>query len=574
MKREIFKMSTHELRRRAADFFNKNPEAIRRIPPADIQMLVEELHIHQVELEMQNEELRRVHLELQETRDRYADLYDFAPLGYFTLSEKGIIREANLTGASLLGMERGLLIGQPFSHFIEADNQDIFYLHRQNLFASKARQNCELRLKKVDGGIFAARLESVAATEKKTANRRIKMAIADITDLKQAEKEKALLQAQLQQAQKMEAIGTLAGGIAHDFNNLLQAVLGYTEILLFDKMTSDPGYHELHAIRRAAERGGNLTRQLLTFSRKVESKLRPVDLNLEVQKIIKLLERTLPKMIVIELRLSPGLDVVYADTTQIEQILLNLAANAKYAMQDEGTLTIQTENIQLDPEFCRTRPEAKPGKYVLLTVSDNGRGIDTKIMDYIYDPFFTTKGLAEGTGLGLTMVYGVVKGHGGHIECVSEHDAGTDFKIYLPAANQAVVTETAVEENLPAGGTETILLVDDEALVRDIGRKSLTRFGYTLLTVEDGMHAVDLYRQEHHRIDLVLLDLIMPKMSGRRCLEALLEVNPRAKIVIASGYSETGPVKEALGAGAKGFISKPYDVKNLLKVVRQVLDAD
>jgi CheY-like chemotaxis protein len=252
---------------------------------------------------------------------------------------------------------------------------------------------------------------------------------------------------------------------------------------------------------------------------------------------------------------------------------MNLALNAKDAMHEEGELTIQSESKVLDEGYCRIQPEAKPGKYVLLTVSDTGCGMDHETLKHIFDPFYTTKKLADGTGLGLAMVYGAVKSHGGHIECASEPGAGTIFKIYLPALDQNAQTEMAAEVDLPAGGSETILLVDDDEAIRDVGQATLTRFGYTVLTAADGRTAVERYRGEPERIDLVILDLIMPGMSGKRCLEALISINPQAKVVIASGYPETQHGMDTTRVGAKGFIGKPYEVKKLLGAVRKVLDA-
>jgi two-component system cell cycle sensor histidine kinase/response regulator CckA len=572
MKKDTDHLSRPQLRQRAEDFLNQNPAAIKRTPPADIQKLVEELRVHQVELEMQNEELRQAQIELSDARDRYANLYDFAPVGYFTINEKGLILEANFTGAKMLGLERGRLIGRPFSRFITKDAQDNFYLYRKKIFETGIRQTFELTLKREDGSIFHAQLESIAIKETGADGNVIRTTIIDITRRRQAEEEKTELQFQLQHSQKMEAVGTLAGGIAHDFNNLLQAIQGFAEILLLDKQKNDDGYHELKQISHAAKRGAELTRQLLTFSHKIESKLRPVDINDLVEKTKTLLERTLPRMIAIKLRLTPENMVVNADSAQIEQILINLAVNAKDAMPEGGELTVQTEGKWLDEAYCRVQPLIKPGKYVLLTVSDSGCGMDKETLKHIFDPFYTTKGLAEGTGLGLAIVYGIVKSHGGHIECVSALGMSTSFRIYFPALDQQAPTEVAAKEDRPGGGSETILLVDDEEIIRDVGEATLTRFGYTVLTAADGDTAVERYRREQERIDLVILDLVMPKMSGKRCLEALIRINPNVKVVVASGFSETVSRAEVLKAGAKGFIGKPYEVNKLLSAVREVLD--
>jgi CheY-like chemotaxis protein len=366
----------------------------------------------------------------------------------------------------------------------------------------------------------------------------------------------------------------LAGGIAHDFNNLLQVVQGYAELLMLDKKEEDPGYRELQEVVKGARRGSELTRQLLTFSRKAESDLRPVNLNFEVDKTRRLLERTIPKMIAIEPQLAPDVKIVNADPTQVEQVLVNLAVNAKDAMPDGGKLIIQTENVTLDEKYCRTHPEAKAGEHVLLSVSDTGRGIDRETMAHIFDPFYTTKGLAEGTGLGLAMVYGIVKSHGGHITCSSEPGVGSTFGIYFPTIEQEVESEKKVDFGLPQGGTETILLIDDEELIRDLGKETLTAFGYKVLTASDGESGLELYKKEQKCIDLVVLDLIMPGMSGRRCLDEFLSINPKVKVIVASGYSDNGPMQETIEAGAKSFIGKPYQTKQFLKIIRDVIDGD
>jgi PAS domain S-box-containing protein len=395
----------------------------------------------------------------------------------------------------------------------------------------------------------------------------------DITERQEAEKEKERMQVQLRQAQKMEAVGTLAGGIAHDFNNLLQAVQGYAQLLLLRKDGDDDGQRELQQIVRAAERGADLTQQLLTFSRKVESELQPIDFNREVENVRLLLERTIPKMIEVEFRLAEDLKMVNADSGQVEQILMNLVVNAKDAMPDGGKLVVETANVTLDQDYCRIHRVANPGNYVQLTVTDTGHGIDKMTIEHIFEPFYTTKETGKGTGLGLATVYGIVKSHNGHIVCYSEPDEGTTFKIHLPTIDSTQEARKA-EDHLtaPEGGSETILLVDDEEPIRSLGTQILEEFGYTVLTAADGESALRLYSEEQEKIDLVILDLIMPGMGGKLCLVELLKINLEAKVAIASGYSPDGPTKEILKNGAKGFISKPYDLRQMLRVVREVLD--
>ncbi len=397
----------------------------------------------------------------------------------------------------------------------------------------------------------------------------------DITERKNAETERERMQAQLRQAQKMEAVGTLAGGIAHDFNNMLQAVQGYAELLLLDRKDNLPGHRELREIVRATKRGAELTKQLLTFSRKVDSKLRPTNLSQEVENAKRLLERTIPKMINIESRLATDLKIVNADPVQVEQILMNLAVNAKDAMAEGGKLIIETKNIVLDEADCKLQRVPNTGEYVQLTVSDTGHGIDRDTLEHIYEPFYTTKGPGKGTGLGLATVYGIVENHNGFITAHSKPGEGSTFNIFLPAM-EAGEENIELDEQVTAmqGGTETILLVDDEESIRNLGCQMLENFGYTVLVAEDGESALELYREATERINLVVLDLIMPGMGGRRCLEELLRINPEARVAIASGYYPDGPTRDILKNGAKGFVGKPYEIAQILKEVRRVLDQD
>jgi two-component system, cell cycle sensor histidine kinase and response regulator CckA len=252
--------------------------------------------------------------------------------------------------------------------------------------------------------------------------------------------------------------------------------------------------------------------------------------------------------------------------------LMNLAVNAKDAMPDGGTLTIETKNVALEEEYCGMHLGAIPGDYVLLSVSDTGHGMDRETLNHIFEPFYTTKGVGRGTGLGLAMVYGIVKQHGGYTTCYSEPGVGTVFKIYLPVIPTEAKSETLTDKPILLRGTETILLVDDEAYVRELGKRFLEGSGYTVLTAATGKEALDLYKKTRDRISLVILDLIMPEMGGKECLETLLKIEPRAKVLIASGYAAEGQTKDTIETGAKGFVGKPFEMRQMLDAVRRVLD--
>jgi len=403
--------------------------------------------------------------------------------------------------------------------------------------------------------------------------RQVKFEMAiDITDRIRLEETLKLQQAQLVQAQKMEAIGTLAGGIAHDFNNLLAVVQGHAELALADTEADSERYSELQAICDAAKRGADLVKQILTFSRKVEGSPRPVSVNDLVRQAHKLLSRTLPKVIDIELHLAPDLSVVNADPGQVEQILLNLAVNAEHAMPEGGELVLETENVTLDEEYARLNPEVTPGRYVALTVSDTGHGMTPEVMERIFEPFFSTKKMGEGTGLGLAMVFGIMKSHGGHIKCYSDPGVGATFRCYFPATDQKEANHVAPSDVASVGGTETILLVDDEHLLRELGSTVLSRAGYTVLTACNGKQGAEIYGTEQDRIALVIVDLIMPEMGGEQCLAAILKMNPDAKVITTSGLAVDEPMQKMMGAGAKGILRKPFGVNQLLQTVRKTLD--
>jgi PAS domain S-box-containing protein len=469
----------------------------------------------------------------------------------------------------VFGWSLGERFGKSMDHFVPADNRPETKIMIDRVLAGESFSGIESSRSTKDGSIIPVSMSGAILRDMESNPVGSVINVRDISEQKNLER-------QLQQAQKMEAVGTLAGGIAHDFNNLLQAIQGYTELLLLRKKEGESDWRELQEVIRAAKRGAELTQQLLTFSRKVESRRKPLSLNQEVAELRELLERTIPKMIDVDFKLADNLKVVNADSAQLKQVLMNLAVNAQDAMVDGGSLFIETENVTLNEEFCRRYAEVKPGDYVLLSISDTGHGMDRRTLEHIFDPFYTTKEVGKGTGLGLAIVYGIIKNHEGYIMCYSRPGEGTAFRIYLPAM-ETETTDLAIAEppelNAPAeGGNEIILLVDDEEFIRDLGVDVLGQAGYTVLTASNGENALQLYRQEQSRIDLVILDLIMPGMGGSRCLKKLLDINPQARVVIASGHALDATTKKALEGGAKGFLSKPYDTEELLRLVRNICD--
>ena len=398
--------------------------------------------------------------------------------------------------------------------------------------------------------------------------------LSEITERKRAEEEKEKLQAQLIQSQKMEAIGTLAGGIAHDFNNSIQAISSYVQLMKLKETRNSQDSDYLNNILNSLKNANNLTKQLLTVSRKIKSKLRPTNLNDEILQVQTLLERTIPKMIEIEFDLAKDLKIIHADSGQIEQILLNLALNASHAIPGEGKITIETRNIVLDKDVRTTNREADREEYVLLKITDTGHGIEKEVQHRMFEPFFTTKEPGKGTGLGLSMVYSIIKNHHGHIECDSAPGAGTRFNIYFPVSKSAnaLKDEISTKKEKLATGNETILVIEDDESVLDALKRMLEHFGYSIITASNGEEAIDNYLAEQKCIDLVILALNMPGMGGRKCLERLLEIKPDLKTIITSGYSPAASVDDINKNGTLVFIEKPYQLEDLLRTIREVVD--
>jgi len=377
------------------------------------------------------------------------------------------------------------------------------------------------------------------------------------------------IEAQFHLAQRMEAVGTLAGGIAHDFNNLLMVIQGNISLMLFDLDPKHPFYERLKGIEKQVQSGSRLTAQLLGYARKGRYEVRPVDLNQLVQEACETFNRT-RKEILIHQELAKDLYAIEADAGQVEQVLMNLFVNAADAMSGGGSLIVTTANT--DHHGMKGKLyNPKPGNYVMLTVTDNGSGMDKKTMERIFEPFFTTKEMGRGTGLGLASVYGIIKGHGGFIDVESEKGKGTTFRIYLTATDKAVARNGAEVHEPIKRGSETILLVDDEQMMVEIGRDLLQTMGYRVITARDGEEAVEIYRGRRDEIDLVLLDIVMPKMGGGQAYDCMKAINPDVKVLLLSGYSIDGEATQILERGCSGFIQKPFNMEQLSRSVKAVL---
>lgn len=396
----------------------------------------------------------------------------------------------------------------------------------------------------------------------------------DITEEVEARRALRDTEAQLFQSQKLEAVGRLAGGIAHDFNNMLAAILGYTEILLWRKDLDADFRSHLGEIRAAATRATNLTRQLLAFSRREVVAPQRLDLNETVPRIHGMLRRLIGEDLELVTIPSPMPALVLMDPNQIEQVLINLVVNARDAMPQGGKITIEIQNVTLDADYAAEHPEAVPGDYVLLAVSDTGHGMDRETQERIFEPFFTTKEVGKGTGLGLSTLYGIVKQNRGHVGVYSEPGKGTTFKLYLPRCEPSPREARTGETRAPLPrGKETVLLVEDEEIVRKVARQVLTMCGYCVLEAMNGHDALLLARQHEGDIHLLLTDVVMPQMSGRELAEELTRIRPETRVLFMSGYTDDAVVRHGVLSAEVSFIQKPFAAARLAMKVREVLDA-
>lgn len=488
----------------------------------------------------------------------------------YWLDEKARIVDVNETACRTLGYSREELLQLSVCDLDPELSIEAWRESWQRLKQVQAR-TIERTHRTKDGRIIPV---EVVANFIEFGNRTLDCAfVRDISERKQAEEARAKLEAQLRQAQKMESIGLLAGGVAHDFNNLLTVIGGYSILLQAEISPKDPLFEPLEQIRRAGERAAALTRQLLAFSRKQMLAPTILDLNDLVTNLNKMLGRLIGEDIRLALVLQTGLWPVTADPGQIEQVIMNLVLNARDAMPTGGMLTLETGNVQLDDTFATTHPEAPLGPCVILAVTDTGHGMDGPTQTRIFEPFFTTKELGQGTGLGLATVYGIVKQSGGDILVYSEPGRGTTFKIYLPAhkttANALVAPQA---EPVSRGGRETILLVEDEEIVRDLVRRALQDKGYTMLEARQGHEALSLSRQYQGPIDLLLTDVVMPQMSGRELAEQLKVERPELKVLFMSGYTDDAVVRHGLLTAEVEFLPKPFSPSRLASKVREILD--
>lgn len=682
--------SAQQLRKRAEQQWQQTAQSAQKsIAPEAAQQQIYELQVHQIELEMQNDELRRQQQEVERLRARYFDFYNLTPVGYLTISEQGFIIEANLTAANLLGVTRKALSKRPFASFIAADDQDRYYLYHKKLVeAAGPAEIIDLRMKRADGSLFWAYIQTITVQEK-DGTAAYRMIISDCTQQKLAEIElrtakeqwdkifnaiedmisihapdmriikinkagEKLLQMreadligkycyevfcgtsepcqgcpelvaqssrqpqqaticydnlgktfdvasfpllddgritgyvciakditdylqmedQLRQSQKMKAIGVLAGGIAHDLNNILVPILGYAELAECRLAPDDPLISDLQQIIKGALRAKDMVAHILAFSRKSPQKMQSFEPQLVVQEVLKFLQASLPRTIRIESDIAGDCGTIMVDPTQFHQIVMNLCINAQHAMaQQGGVLTVRMARTSVGPEDkILLAGGLLPGPYLLLTVSDTGYGMDNETMERIFEPYFTLKSQGEGSGLGLSVVHGIVKSYHGHISVHSEPGKGTSFQVYLPGMveqlswpeNESSLTETA--------GIERILLVDDEELITDMFGTILTRLGYQVMVFNDSLEALAFITQDSTAFDLLVTDMSMPNLTGLELVQKTRAVRPDLPIILCTGFNQMISKEEAKALGIHTYLEKPVSVKDLTGAIRQALD--
>jgi PAS domain S-box-containing protein len=685
------------LRQQAERTLSRHEEDMEYLSLEAMRELLHELRVHQIELQLQNEELLRAHQEAEAERDRFAELYDSVPVGCLTIDQQGIIRDANRSGHFLLAGSAHDVVGCRLGDFATVEDQDAYFLFMRRLFRT-GRQEGELRLQRFGEAPWMAQIEAQVVATGPEAGETCRLVLSDISARYQAERLRAQrdwldvtlssmgdalittdtsgvvtflnraaieftgwpapaalgrsldrvwplvdertgqpvgrlvrhvyqleetdgaalhmtlasrvepkrivaacaaaiissvgppqgavvvfremtaqrqLEARLRQTQKMEALGTLAGGIAHDFNNILTAILGYTHMSGRTLAADNPVQNYLHEVRAAALRAKELVQHILTFTRQHQMERQPVSIYPVVREALRMLRATLPATITMELFLDPDAGTVLAQADQVHQVLMNLCANAEYAMrQHGGLLRIGLDVIEVDETWIDTHASLEPGPYVRLTVEDTGPGIAAEVLPHVFEPYYTTKALGEGTGLGLAIVHGIVASHQGAITVDSTPGIGATFTVYFPRVAGLVVTEAPAPPNIPAvspGEGERILLVEDEEPVALATEMQLTELGYRVLTHLSSTSALEAFQADPQQFDLVLTDQTMPSMTGEEFARVLHRIRPDVPIILVTGFSHVVDADKAHTLGIDAFLIKPWDVQEMADTIQRVL---
>jgi PAS domain S-box-containing protein len=516
-------------------------------------------------------ERKEAQLALQDSETRFRTAFmTVADAHYIATRDEGLILEVNDRFESVFGYRRDEALGRTSLELGLYVNPD----DRKRMLAELRSQGqvreLEILARRKGGDIIPVQ---ISVSELRMGDQPLILGVVrDLSEQKRAGEALRDLEEQFRQAQRLEAVGRLAGGVAHDFNNILTAISGYTELLLEDFRGNDPRRADLEEIRSAAQRAAALTRQLLAFSRKQVLQPQVLDLNEVVRALEKMLRRLIGEDVELAFRSADRLGAVRADPGQLEQVILNLAVNARDAMPHGGQLTLETANVVLDEAYAREHADTNPGPYVMLAVSDTGTGMSPEVQSHIFEPFFTTKELGKGTGLGLATVHGIVTQSGGRVQLYSEPGHGTTFKIFLPRVEPTAEAAEAAPPTPVEGGRETVLVVEDDAAVREVVAKSLGNRGYTVLRAPDGRTALELAQVRAGKVDLLLTDIVMPGITGRELAQTLAAQHPRLRVLYMSGYTDDAVVRHGVLEEGVPFLQKPFTSDTLALKVREVLD--
>ena len=553
-----------ELRRRAElGLKERRKNAGAKLSDVESERQRQELEVHQIELELQNAELLAARAALEGALEKYTDLYDFAPVGYLTLDPAGLIHEANLTGAGLLGLERSRLVKRRFERFVSAGDRPAFNEFLKRVFASKTTEACEVSLLKEGKPPMEARLEAVAAA----SGQECRVAVADITDHKRAEADRLILS-------KLESTGILAGGIAHDFNNLLAVILMNLDLARMDTASGEEESRQrLEQAMQATLLARGLTQQLIAFAASGGPARKPTELTALIQETTRLALGG--SRVRREFAPPPDLWPAHVDEGQIGQVIRNLVLNAREAMPAGGVITVRAENVVLK---SGAEPPLPPGEYLRVTIADQGAGMTKKLLSKIFDPYFSTKqrGEQKGMGLGLTICHTVIQRHGGAIAVASEVGAGTTFSLHLPASRKVMPDAEAPLPKVPPRRGR-ILVMDDEEGVRIVVGATLRGMGHEVVLVQDGARAVQVYERSQALgcpFDAVILDLtVKAGIGGQEAIPKLLQIDTGVRAIVMSGYASDPVLADPEGHGFKAALVKPFDVAELREVLAQVMGA-
>jgi len=503
---------------------------------------------------------------LRESEERYRTLVEGVRDIIFALSPEGTLASLNPAFETITGWRREEWVGQPFERLVHPEDLPLALELLGRVVRGELRPASQFRVRTAKGDF---RVGEFSATPQLHEGR-----LVGILGIGRDVTERVQLEQQLRQAQKMEAVGRLAGGIAHDFNNILTAITGYADLLLEDLGPTDPRRQDADEIHKAAERAAGLTRQLLAFSRQQVLQPTVLEVNNLVSDLEKMLRRLLGEDVELSTRLAPTTGRVKADPGQLEQVIMNLAVNARDAMPNGGKLTLETGNVELDEVYATDHYPARAGPFVLLAVSDTGIGMSDETQAHMFEPFFTTKEKGKGTGLGLATVYGIIKQSGGFIWVYSEVGHGTTFKLYLPRVEELAerASQPVQAPARPARGTETVLVVEDEAPVRSVARQVLERHGYTVLEAPSAEAALDLATRYSGTIHLLLTDVVMPGLNGRELASRLADLRPDARVIFMSGYTDDAVTRHGVLEPGSAYVQKPFTPDAIARRVREVLD--